>query len=100
MASLRANIFTPRVKFALAFFRRQWLARFTGELRHDFRWRDNEIGNRKRTLQANKLCQHMKVRRLWFCTRGRQHRVNLTPMVGLVIEELNNTECSWLLDPS
>jgi hypothetical protein len=46
------------------------------------------------------LCQHMKVRRLWFCTRCRQHRVDLTSMVGLVIEELNGTERLWLLDPS
>jgi hypothetical protein len=42
----------------------------------------------------------MKVSRLWFCTRCRQHRVDLTPMVGLVIEELSNTERFWLLDPS
>jgi hypothetical protein len=49
---------------------------------------------------AHKLCQHMKVSRLWFCTRCSQHRVDLTSMVGLVIEELNNTERLWLLDPS
>jgi hypothetical protein len=42
----------------------------------------------------------MKVSRLWFCTRCRQHRVDLTSMVGLVIEELNGTERLWLLDPS
>lgn len=48
----------------------------------------------------NRLCQHRKVRRLWFCARCREHGVDLTPMVGLVVEELNNTECFRLLDPS
>ena len=53
-----------------------------------------------RRAYSEQAMQHMKVSRLWFCTRCRQHRVDLTPMVGLVIEELNNTECFWLLDPS
>jgi len=51
-------------------------------------------------MKADKLCQHVEVCWLWFCTRCCQHRVDLTPMVGLVVEELNNTECFRLLDPS
>ena len=57
-------------------------------------------GNRREEPTAHKLREHMKVSRLWFCTRCRQHRVDLTSMVGLVIEELNSTERLWLLDPS
>ena len=48
---------------------------------------------------ADKLWQHRKVSWLWFCTRCCQHRVDLTPVVGLVVKELNNTESLWLLDP-
>jgi hypothetical protein len=47
---------------------------------------------------ADKLWQHRKVCWLWFCTRCCQHRVDLTPVVGLVVEELNSTESFWLLD--
>ena len=48
----------------------------------------------------SKLCQHLNVRWLWVCAGCRQHRVDLTPVVSLMVEELNSTEGFWLLDPS
>jgi len=50
-------------------------------------------------VKADELCQQVEVCWLWFCTRCCQHRVDLTPMVGLVVEELNNAEGFRLLDP-
>ena len=49
--------------------------------------------------KSDKLWQHRKVSWLWFCARCSQHRVDLSPVVGLVVEEFNSTESLWLLDP-
>jgi hypothetical protein len=48
---------------------------------------------------ANKLWQHRKVGWLWLCARSCQHCVDLTSVVGLVIEEFSRAERRWSFHP-